>query len=224
MSQPELLTCTDRRVARYPRPRRAALLLAVTVIIGGGAGIWQGILKDRLVAKRWGVVEEGRIYRSGQISRHLIEPMLTQNGIRVVIDLTGDDPANPDQPAERQAIARLGIELKRCPLWGDGTGNIRNYAAAVKALVDARREGKPVLVHCFAGTQRTGGVVAAYRMLVEQRPPGDALAELRKYKWDPTRDGILTDYLNAHMAELAALLVANGVLAHVPDPLPTLVP
>lgn len=199
---------------------RGVTVLALIGLVAAAVALWQTVIKDRLIAKRWGVVEEGKIYRSGQLSRHLIEPMLREHGIQVVVDLTGDDPENRDQPAERAAIEKLGIELRRCPLWGDGTGDLRQYAAAITAVVEARRANKPVLVHCYAGSQRTGGVIAMYRVLVEGASPEDAVAELRQYKWDPDRDQILLDYLNQHVAELAALLVENGVLERVPDPLP----
>jgi protein tyrosine phosphatase (PTP) superfamily phosphohydrolase (DUF442 family) len=193
------------------------VLVIVALVVAAAAGLWQNVLKERLIVKRWGVVEAGRIYRSGQISRHLIEPTLRRYGIRIVIDLQGDDPTNREQPAERQAIANLGIELRRCPLIGDGTGDIRQYAAAVEAMVDARRRGVPVLVHCYAGTQRTGGVIAMYRLLVEHAAPADVVAELRRYKWDPVRDRILLDYLNEHLQELGGLLVASGTIDRLPN-------
>lgn len=206
--------------------RRAFLfaLVSIVILIASAIVLWQGVLKDRLVAKRWGAVEEGRIYRSGQLSPYLIGPMLKQHRIQVVVDLTGDDPDNRDQPAERRAIAELGIELHKCPLVGDGTGDIRQYAAAITAIVEARRAGKPVLVHCYAGTQRTGGVVAMYRVLVEHVSPSAALDEMRRYKWDPRRDSILVEYLNDHLGELAALLIEDGVIESVPSPLPVLQP
>jgi len=205
------------------RFRRIALLLAPIGLAAVAIVLWQTVLKDRLIAKRWGVVEPGKIYRSGQLSRFLIEPMLRDHRIQIVVDLTGDDPGNRDQPAERAAIEKLGIDLRRCPLWGDGTGDIRQYAAAITAIVEARRANKPVLVHCYAGSQRTGGVIAMYRVLIEGVSPADAVAELREYKWDPNRDQILLDYLNQHLAELAALLVENGVIERIPDPLPVFV-
>jgi protein-tyrosine phosphatase len=187
------------------------------------AGMWFGVLRDRVVAKRWGVVDEGAIYRSGQLSRHLVQPVLERYGIRVVIDLTEADPADVDQQAEQRAIAELGLESHRCPLIGDGTGDIRQYAAAVAAIVAARRDRKPVLVHCHAGAQRTGGVIAAYRLLVERRQStAEVLAELPRYGWQRGRDDVLVEYLNQHMEELARILVEQHVIDDVPAPLPRL--
>jgi hypothetical protein len=137
--------------------------------------------------------------------------------------LTGDDPDNLEQPAERAAIADLGIELHRCRLVGDGTGNIDSYADAVVAIAAARKEGKPVLVHCYAGAQRTGGVVAAYRLLVEGAAPSAVYAELSEYGWSPG-DTALVEFLNTHMRTIANRLVDAGLLETVPEPLPLLRP
>lgn len=205
---------------------RAATVTAVCFgLLAVGFAIWKLDVEDRLIAKRWGVVEEGAIYRSGQLSRHLIKPMLQQHGIRVMIDLTEEDRSDEDQRAERWTIAELGLEAHRCPLIGDGTGDIRQYAAAVAAIAEAKRQGKSVLVHCHAGAQRTGGVIAAYRLLVERtRSPSEVFAELRRFGWQRGRDDVLLTYLNSHWEELAKLLVEQNVIDDVPSPLPRLAP
>jgi protein-tyrosine phosphatase len=179
-------------------------------------------LRDRFVPKRWGVVDEGKIYRSGQLSRHLVKQMLESNRIQVVVDLTWDDPNEPHHVAEVAAIADLGIERRLCPLLSDGTGDVHIYARAVSEVASAAREGKTVLVHCAAGAQRTGGVVALYRMLVQGKSPEFALAEMRKYKYDPALSPRLLEYVNAHVGEIAADLVRDGTIERVPEPLPQL--
>lgn len=183
-------------------------------------------VRDRFVPKRWGVVEPGRIYRSGQISTALVRETFEQHGIRRVVDLTGDadTPEKAYHDAELRAIGELGIRRGSFPLDSDGTGDVVIYAAAVKALIDAERAGEPVLVHCAAGTQRTGGVVALYRLLVQHKHPAEVLAEMRRYKYDPQYSPKLLAYLNNHMRELAEELVRNGGIDRVPEPLPALRP
>src|SRR5262249_30794903 len=101
-------------------------------------------------------------------------------------------------------------------------GDVHIYARAVSAVAEAARQGKPVLVHCAAGTQRTGGVVALYRLLVQGKTPEFAFAEMREYKYDPHYSPHLLNYLNEHIAEIAADLVQDGTIERVPDPLPRL--
>lgn len=221
---PALAHAVIRGPMRFRR-RRRALSVAVLGLAAALGGLWWGVLRDRVVAKRWGVVEPGAIYRSGQLSRFLVQPVLLQHGIREVIDLTEPDASDADQLAEQQAIRELSITVHRFPLVGDGTGDIRRYALAIAALDAARRAGRPVLVHCHAGSQRTGGVVAAYRLLVERRrTESEALAELCRFGWRPGRDHVLLEFLNQNWDELARLLVELEVIESVPQPLPRLEP
>jgi len=162
------------------------------------------------------------IYRSGQLSRHLVKRMLQSHQIRTVVDLTFDDPDDRNHSAELAAISELGIERRLCPLLSDGTGDVHVYAQAVAAVAEAARQGKPVLVHCAAGTQRTGGVVALYRLLIEGRSPEFVIQELRRYKYDPRRSPKLLNYLNAHIGPIAYELVRSGTIPFAPVPLPQL--
>jgi protein tyrosine/serine phosphatase len=205
--------------------RRRLFLAAAVVVVAGIVAVNHRqvtALRDRFVPKRWGVVEEGKIYRSGQLSRHLVRQMLQGHHIARVVDLTFDNPDDANHEAELAAIAELGIERRLCPLLSDGTGDVHIYAQAVAAVAEAAREGKPVLVHCAAGAQRTGGVVALYRLLVQGKSPEFTFAEMRKYRYDPRTSPLLLEYVNAHIAEIAADLVRDGTLERVPDPLPQL--
>lgn len=211
---------SDRPIRRW---KPVALTIAVTlaIVVAINHELVTAFRND-IIPKRWGVVEPGRIYRSGQISRRLIKKMLQSHHIARVVDLTFDDPGDQHHNAELAAIAELGIERRLCPLHSDGTGDVHIYAEAVSAVADSARRGEPVLVHCAAGTQRTGGVVALYRLLVEEKPPEFVFDELRQYKYDPKRSPKLVEYLNAHIGEIAADLVRSGTISSVPNPLPKL--
>ena len=76
-------------------------------------------------------------------------------------------------------------------------------------------------MHCAAGSYRTGGVIASYRMLIEGKAPDEAWAEMEQYSWNSDIP-ILPEYLNSHMGELTEKLLQLGVIDSVPDPLPVL--
>lgn len=194
--------------AATPAKNKKSLKVAITifVMIGASVLVWEEFLEDRLVAKRWGVVEPGKIYRSGQISNHLIEPMLRENKIQKVIALNGSDLKKLYLKTEVETARKLKIDHQVLHLIGDGTGNVEDYAEAVAEIMRCEKAGKPVLVHCAAGAQRTGGVVAAYRMLVQKKTPDEAYQELLQYDWKPHKDQALIDYLNQNLAALSKLL------------------
>lgn len=201
-----------------------AALVVVLACVGSVVAAWFGGLDDQFVPRRWGAVTPGLIYRSGQLSDRVVGPTLRENGVKVIVNLGVDKPHKPDQAAELRAARELEIERTTLFLNGDGTGPIASYAEAVEIVCRARSVGKPVLIHCSAGTQRTGAAVAFYRVLVEGKPPAQAVAELRKYNWTPQDNPALLPYINGHMRELATLLVGRGVLERVPEPLPVLTP
>ncbi len=170
----------------------------------------------------WGVVVPGKIYRSAQMSSWLLRQKLRDNHISEIIFLSHDDDADSDVRAEKLFAANTRIPFLNFPMMGDGVAPPGMYTAALTALCDAIRAGKTVLVHCHSGAQRTGGVIAVYRMLVQKMPPDQALAEMEHYGHDPRRNLTLVPFINEHIGEWAEALVRDGVIDRVPDPLPKL--
>jgi protein-tyrosine phosphatase len=204
-----------------PSKRLPAAILALC-LLGGATWLWSGVVKDRLIPKRWDVVAGHQIYRSGQLSAALVRRTLTRHGIKVIVALTAPDPQDRDQQAEEQAAATLGIQVRRFPLAGDGTGDVQQYVGAVAALIEAERQGRPVLVHCAAGAQRTGGAVAFYRLLVDRAPPADVVREMRQHGCNQRDKPRLLPYINANLATVASALHARGLIDQIPEPLPIL--
>lgn len=202
------------------RRRRWVLAAGLVVMVAAGIWVWVSVFKDQVIPKNFGVVEQGSIYRSGQLSAALVKRVLAEHNIRVVVNLTSEELDDVDQLAQKNAAAELGIEQIRLPLKGDGTGDINNYAHAIAAIVDARKKNLPVLVHCGAGAQRTGGVIAAYRLLVQKKDPNFVEDELEHYGCVIDDKSELFTYLNSNMFELAMRLKKSGVIDEIPSPLP----
>lgn len=186
-------------------------------------GLWQ-LVKNHVFPKRFGVSVPGELFRSGQLSPYLVERTLRENNIEVVVDLQGYDPENAAQQAEIRAAEKLGIAHYRCRLKGNGTGEIAQYAYAVTAINEAVQNHRPVLVHCAAGSQRTGGVIAMYKLLVRGEDPADVYAEMRKFGWQRKPNDAMETYLNDHLPELVDELVKNGTMKKRPEKLPHMGP
>ncbi len=168
---------------------------------------------DSIRPKRWREVVPGRLYRSGQLHQALVESVLKRHNIRLIIDFTERREGDAAQEAELAAAARLGIRHVRLPLDGWGTGRIEHYASALTAMRTAVLSGEPCLVHCAAGSERTGAAVAFYRILFEGVEPWRAVQEMRSCGMRPHRNRKLLPYMEAALERLPDLLAAGGVPA-----------
>jgi hypothetical protein len=191
---------------------RALIGLCVVAVAAGLCLIaWNNGVKQYLFPKKFGVVEPGRLYRSGQISGRLLGPTLSKYHIGLVIDLSMED--TPDSRAERAIVAERKIPRLSLPLRGDGLGNPENYARALRAIVEANREQTPVLVHCQAGTERTGGVIATYRILIEGKSEEEAFVEARSYGHSDRENPELVPFLKEHLPQWRSELAREHVIA-----------
>ena len=67
--------------------RLVAALAVIAAIIGGGIWLWEVVLEYKFIPKRFGVVEAGAIYRSGQLSPEMIGKTLRKHAIEIVVSL-----------------------------------------------------------------------------------------------------------------------------------------
>lgn len=208
------IVCAARR-----RPLAFVTILVAAVLV---AFFWKDIerLPRRFIPRNLGVVEEGLLYRSGQIHRALLPDVLREKSVESVVCLTYD-PGSPDFDAEPNIVAQAGVEfLGLKGLSGDGVGDIALYADALQRMKQRIDAGKTVLVHCSAGSERTGAAIYFWRTLVRGQSPADAWREVLRHGHDDRDNPKLRPYINEHLPVLAAMLVERGVIGHVPDPLP----
>jgi predicted protein tyrosine phosphatase len=197
----------------------------VVFITIGVLGVWYvcenaGRWKDRFVPRKLRTVDAGQIYASGQIDRHLLPQVLTDNHIKTIVSLVADDLTDPDVAAEIQTARDMQIDRYVDPLNGDGTGDIHSYASAITQMVDAIKQQKPVLLHCSSGAQRSNGATFYYRVFIEHWNPDDAAKEMVTNGFSARSNSLLIPYLNSHMREMGELLLNAGVIDKIPDPLP----
>lgn len=179
--------------------------LAAAVVIGLTIG-WFAGLRNRFEPVNFGVVEPGRLYRSGQISEPVIRRTLRNNHIGLIVYLSNDN--TPDERAEEAAAKEMGVRRVNLGLSGDGLGDPNVYPKALADIVEANRQGKAVLVHCQSGAQRTGGIIATYRILVEGRSPDEAFAEMKRYGHDPKHNPALIPWIREHLPRWKSQLAA----------------
>ena len=106
------------------------------------------------------------IYRSAQPEAGAHES-LSELGVRSVISLR----FGPDRAELFPDVTRIHAPIESWDVDHD------EVMRALKALIDPANQ--PVLLHCRHGADRTGTVIAAYRMVVEDWSADAAIEEMR---------------------------------------------
>jgi tyrosine-protein phosphatase SIW14 len=112
------------------------------------------------------------LYRGGQPTREGIGS-LVKIGIRTVVDLrTGKDRE------EEKLVKAAGMRYVHVPMGALSAPSDQQIASALETLDDV--SAAPVFIHCKRGADRTGTVIACYRIRHDQWENQKALSEARK--------------------------------------------
>jgi tyrosine-protein phosphatase SIW14 len=168
---------------------QVGLGVAAAAVVAAGPLVYAAHRQTHLRNLR--VVEDGAVYRSGQLTPAGLEQVVREKRIRTVVSLRaarvkGD--GNPDEWEERFCAARGLRHARIVPrVWGaDEAGEVPADEAVAEFLrVADDRSNYPLLVHCFAGVHRTGTMCAVYRMEFHRWPADRAVDEMRRNGFDP---------------------------------------
>jgi tyrosine-protein phosphatase SIW14 len=137
------------------------------------------------------VVEDGVLYRSGQLTPAGFDAVVADYGIKTVVTLRAvDDPKGrlPHMWEGDYCAARGLRHVRLAPqVWGpDEKGEVPSDVTVRRFLeVMDDPANHPVLVHCMAGIHRTGQVVAVFRMERQRWPVDRAMAEMEYCGYEP---------------------------------------
>jgi hypothetical protein len=151
------------------RPLQFQILLWTFVALLVGWFLYRFVVR---LAYNFNVVVPGRLYRSAKPDSFFFLYVKYYYDIQQVVSLIG--PVRGHTTA-----ARLGIKVHSFS-WR-GPPALSDMQAAL-ALLD---NGKPTLVHCRAGRDRTGLLIAAHRMTRSAWPRERAIAEMSRFGHDP---------------------------------------
>jgi tyrosine-protein phosphatase SIW14 len=145
--------------------------------------------------RNFGVVRPGILYRSGQPTPAGLEKVVAEYGIRTVVSLrpVRDTDGSPDT-WEEELCGRLGVRHVRiAPDDNQGEAWLGRMAEGFLKVMDEPANA-PVLVHCFAGRDRTGTMCAGFRMEYDGWTTEQALAEMREFGFEPEKDAAAQAY------------------------------
>lgn len=149
------------------RKRRTVLSCLIIMSLVGGVAHAATIY----VTNNFATVVGGEVYRSGQPSPDLLESYRDTYGIRTVINLRGASEEDW-YIAERQAARQLGLFHVDFRMSADRRLSVQEAEALIALM---KNSPKPILIHCRAGSDRTGLASALYMAAIEKA--GEAIAE-----------------------------------------------
>jgi uncharacterized protein (TIGR01244 family) len=148
--------------------RRAAILLAASVsIVSAFAGSENPNLPNFYKV-------DDHVYRGAQPTDEGLK-QLAKLGVKTVIDLR--QIGEHSQAAEEKVVTGLGMRYVSIPMKGMSTPDDKQVAE-VLAMFNDTTSG-PVFVHCKRGADRTGMVVAVYRISHDRWDNQKALSEAK---------------------------------------------
>jgi protein tyrosine/serine phosphatase len=114
------------------------------------------------------------LYRGGQPTKHGFT-MLAKMGINIVVDLRGS------RESERRIVTHVGMRYVAMP-WRCSFPKDKTFAQFLRLV--RKNPGKKIFVHCRVGDDRTGMMIASYRMAEEGWSAERAEKEMERYGFD----------------------------------------
>ena len=156
-----------------PNSRAPLVILLSCAAFAAAIWLWADYIEDRVIPRNFSTVSENHVYRAGRQTPPTLSRIITKHNIKTVVDLGGYPNHSQREQRMVDVAESLGASRTELRLHGDATGNPNAYVEALRII--ANKDNHPVLVHCAAGSERTGATIAMYQHLYEDVPLIDAL-------------------------------------------------
>src|SRR6202165_5352859 len=177
--------------------RVLTLLLVLLVSSRGSFGYWttssslaQHSSRNKSMRKNLPNFGEATttLYRGGQPSKEGFRT-LAKMGVNIVVDLRGS------RDGERKIVTHLGMQYVAMP-WQCSFPKDKTFAQFLTLL--RQNPGKKVFVHCRVGDDRTGMMIASYRMAREGWSAEKAEKEMEKFGFSFTHRRLICPGLSSY--------------------------
>ena len=151
-----------------------------------------------------------QVLRGGQPDEDALK-LLREAGIKLVVNLRHHSKSSPPAASsysffrrhsdddeideEREICQRIGIRFHNISLDGINAPSFEDIDRFVSLFQE--RENTPMYVHCLHGRERTGFMLAAYRIKIQAWTVDEAYKEMLQQGFDPLRT-VLSDALFAY--------------------------
>jgi protein tyrosine/serine phosphatase len=120
-------------------------------------------------------VKAGQLYRSAQLDKAEFSKVIENYHIKSVLNLRGPNPESTWYKDELAAMREHAVDHYDVGISAHQPPTAEQMARILRIL---RTAAKPILIHCKAGSDRTGLVAALYRYAIEGEPAEQAASEL----------------------------------------------
>jgi len=154
-----------------------ARVFALVSLVAGTQGSWCQAGKEPSSLPNFGRVTD-TLYRGAQPAPDGFR-VLKARGVGMVVNFRDD---RREIAAERRLVESLEIKYVSIP-WNarddPSTAQVVQFLDLVRANPNTK-----IFVHCRRGADRTGVMIAAYRIAVEHEPATEAVSEMRQFHYD----------------------------------------
>lgn len=158
----------SNRLAPSAQSRTAVLLVSIALVAGAA------FAADPVGVGNFHEVDQ-HVYRGAQPSNQGFQN-LSKIGVKTILDLRETDSRSA---AEKKAVEAAGMRYINVPMRGFTTPTADQISKSLAVLNDS--SAWPVFVHCRRGADRTGTVVACYRMSHDHWQNRKALQEAQGF-------------------------------------------
>ena len=116
---------------------------------------------------------DDHVYRGAQPSADGFKK-LAQMGVKTIVDLRGPEHSEAE---EKRIVEQAGMHYVAIPMKGMRTPTETQVSSALALMNDSN--AWPVFIHCRRGADRTGAIVACYRIQHDRWDNARALREAR---------------------------------------------
>jgi tyrosine-protein phosphatase SIW14 len=160
--------------------RRTVIVAGFLVVVSLATGTqlsWCQTEKELHGLPNFGRVTDN-LYRGGQPTADGFKSLHAM-GVGIVVDLR----EKPSEVAtEKREVESLGMKSVDIP-WNasnePSSAQIVDFLDLVRANPNAK-----IFVHCRRGADRTGTMIASYRIAIEHKPVAEAVSEMHRYHYD----------------------------------------
>ena len=179
--------------------RQRRILLLLLVCVAASLGWATKHCRHYIIPKRFVIVEPGQLYRGGWQKPYPLRHILQKYQIKTLLNLACK-PTEPDADGEGAIVREHGVNWHKILMPGTGLGTYTQLDEAADALADPAK--RPVFFHCAGGTHRTNMALAAYRLKHCGWTLDQVVAELKRYRFTPSRRKQQFEHLKGYIEHL----------------------